>query len=164
MSNTPTLADCILCAWCKSYVDRDTGFKVLRLTDAEFEATRNSGYNSHGICPACGAREMRKLKRARQVKPLIVGATVRVIEVHDSPIVGDKRNVGRIGVVEAALLDKLAIKNGFDEWASVDIDNTPYKVRFSDGKPRNGQHWLDAQAELPSDCSVHFGDELEVLQ
>ncbi|MEK0336065.1 MAG: hypothetical protein QQN41_01355 [Nitrosopumilus sp.] len=42
-----------LCAWCKSYFNRQTGKAIHKLTDEQFEQTRHTG-QSHGCCDSCG--------------------------------------------------------------------------------------------------------------
>ena len=41
-----------LCAWCKSYFNRETGRVIHKLTDEQFEQTRTTG-QSHGCCDSC---------------------------------------------------------------------------------------------------------------
>lgn len=46
-----------LCAWCKTYYDRQTGdHPTPAMSDERFEATRHDGKTSHGCCPGCKDR------------------------------------------------------------------------------------------------------------
>ena len=49
-----------LCAWCKSYFNRETGRPVHVLTNEQFEATKHNS-TSHGICADCKKAQTEQL-------------------------------------------------------------------------------------------------------
>jgi len=89
-----TPVDYGLCAWCRRFWRRSTGFQCSpRLTDEQFEITRQ-GETSHGICPCCAkALKAEDLKRPPTFS---INAPVRVVNVYEDC---DHYYVGRCGNV-----------------------------------------------------------------
>ncbi len=89
-------------------------------------------------------------KESVSVSPYPVGTKVRVIEVIDD--YGDRRNIGRFGVITAE--DDLPTR-------LLNRANPVYVVTFVDNNSYLDRFWIDVENDLAINQSAHYHNELE---